>query len=221
MCAMMPMLRTLERAASAAATVIPTSFSSVSTGGPLPAVVGEGLVGLRHLVRVLAPLYGGTEAIARVEQLVHEALDHRLLAPGPGVVHEPAQSKGGGALRAHLDRDLVGGATDAAALDLQGRLHVVHGPLEGDHGVGAGLLPAALERAVHDALREGTLAAQQDLVDHLRHQRRVVDRVRHQRTPGRGSLAWHYFFSLFAPYRLRACLRLRTPCVSNEPRMIL
>src|SRR6478672_4678003 len=165
MCAMMPILRTLERAASAAATVNPYFVSSVSTGGLLPAVVGEGLVGLRHLVRVLAPLHGGTEAVARVEQLVHEALDHRLLAPGAGVAHQPAQAERGRALCAHLDRDLVRRATDAAALDLQGRLHVVHRPLEGDDRVRAALLAAPLERAVHDALGQGPLAAQKDLVD--------------------------------------------------------
>src|SRR5688572_24849429 len=96
MCAMMPMLRTLARAASAAATVIPTSSSrrgvSRSSGicprpsgstvvirAGLPAVMREGLVGLGHLVRVLATLDGGAEAVARVEQLVHEALDHGLL----------------------------------------------------------------------------------------------------------------------------------------------
>src|SRR6516164_7264442 len=128
---MIPMLRTLARSTPVwVATLNPRSRKSQFWSAlRLPAVVGEGLVGLRHLVRVLAPLHGGAEAVARVEQLVHEALDHGLLAPGPRVVHEPAQAQGGGALRAHLDRDLVGGATDPAALDLQGRLHVVHRPL--------------------------------------------------------------------------------------------
>src|SRR5258706_10587626 len=119
MCAMMPMLRTLARALSAAATVIPTSSSRRFA---LPPVMREGLVGLGHLVRVLAPLHGGTEAIAGVEQLVGEALDHGLLATRPRVLHQPAQSEGGLAGRADLDRDLVGRATNAAAADLQGRL---------------------------------------------------------------------------------------------------
>ena len=37
----------------------------------------------------------------------------------------------------------------------------------------------------------------------------------------RGPCAASQLFSFFAPYRLRACLRLRTPWVSSEPRMIL
>src|SRR4051812_15279818 len=240
MWAMIPMLRTLARAASAEATVIPTSSrrcvagcsggeerrngvraSQPPSGAGLPAVVREGLVRLGHLVGVLTTLHRGTEAVARVEELVHQPLDHGLLAAGPGVRDQPAQPEGGRALGADLDRYLVGRATDAAALHLEGRLHVVHGPLQGDDRVGTGLLLAALERAVDDRLGQRPLATEQDLVHHLGDQRRVVDRVRHERAAGRGSFAWHYFFSLFAPYRLRACLRLRTPWVSSEPRMIL
>src|SRR5664279_3297094 len=51
--------------------------------GVLPAVVREGLVGLRHLVGVLAPLDAGAEAVAGVEELVHQALGHRLLPALP------------------------------------------------------------------------------------------------------------------------------------------
>src|SRR6266567_1219217 len=100
---MIPMLRTLASALSAAATSGPY-FCLVVV---LPAIVSEGLVGLRHLVGVLAPLDGGTEAIARVEQLVHQPLNHRLLAPCPGVLHKPAQAQSGLPGRAHLDRHLV------------------------------------------------------------------------------------------------------------------
>src|SRR2546421_11223511 len=119
---------------------------------PLPAVMGKGLVGLGHLVGVLAPLDGGTEAVTRVEQLVHQSLDHGLLAARLGVADQPAQAQRGGALWAYLHGYLVGRATDPAATYLQRRLHVVHRPLERDHGVAAGLVPAALQRAVDDAL---------------------------------------------------------------------
>src|SRR5664280_1783893 len=49
-------------------------------GKVLPAVVREGLVRLGHLVGVFATLHSGTKAIARVKDLVHQALSHRLLA---------------------------------------------------------------------------------------------------------------------------------------------
>src|SRR6185295_2468954 len=85
-CAMMPMLRSLARAASAAATVFPSLGRSDppclrrrGRQSRLPAVVREGLVRLGHLVRVLAPLHGGAKTVARVEQFVHQTLDHGLL----------------------------------------------------------------------------------------------------------------------------------------------
>src|SRR3954471_11472038 len=121
MCAMMPMLRTLARAASAAATSNPYFVSRRMLGSVrLPAVVREGLVGLRHLVGVLATLHRSTETVARVEQLVHEPLGHGLLAAGPGVGNQPAQAQRGGPERLDLDRHLVGRATDTAAADLEG-----------------------------------------------------------------------------------------------------
>src|SRR5687768_508661 len=97
MWAMMPMLRTLFRSVSTScATVIPyftkvfealveppagTAAGLVICRGakaPLqtksPAVVREGLVGLGHLVGVLATLHRGAEAVRCVEDLVGESL---------------------------------------------------------------------------------------------------------------------------------------------------
>src|SRR6476659_8514148 len=98
MCAMMPMLRTLVRSVrTSSATRISSRSLRKFCGacraacGPArgfrhaarpderaayralsPAVVREGLVGLGHLVRVLATLHRGTKAVRRVEDLVHE-----------------------------------------------------------------------------------------------------------------------------------------------------
>src|ERR1700712_1775156 len=113
MWAMIPMFRVSARAASTVSAI------------RLPAVVGEGLVGLRHLVGVFAPLHGGAETVARVEQLVHEPLGHGLLATLAGVGDEPAKRQGGAATCAHLDRHLIGGAADSAAAHLEGGLDVV------------------------------------------------------------------------------------------------
>src|SRR4051812_25063202 len=96
MCAMMPMFRNLEssvgfiiprvscgpRPAVETAAARPTSL--------LPAVVRERLVGVGHTVRVLALLDGVAARAGGVHQLVGQPLAHRLLAAGPGVVHEPA-----------------------------------------------------------------------------------------------------------------------------------
>src|SRR5690348_14400459 len=105
-----------------------------------PAVVRESLVGLGHLVGVLAALDRGAETVARVEDLVHEPVGHRLLTTLPRVADEPAQREGGGPVRLDLDGDLVGRTADAAGLDLDSRLDVVESALERRDRVGPGLL---------------------------------------------------------------------------------
>src|SRR3954465_12629841 len=155
MCAMMPMLRTLLRSV-VMSTATESLFlrvekrlgcgrrtpvlSAVFPSRRSPAVVGEGLVGLGHLVGVLALLHSGTEAVGGVEDLVLEALGHRLLTTCLRVADEPAQRERGATRALDLDRDLVGRATDTAGLDLDGRLDVVHRALEREDRVGAGLL---------------------------------------------------------------------------------
>src|SRR5690349_5698487 len=118
-CAMIPMLRTLSRAF--VATVASSSSQLLRDGvllarvvrgqhqysaeqgcdiparrrSVLPAIVSESLVRLGHLVRVLASLDRGTEAVGGVQQLVHQPLGHGLLTTGLGVTDHPAQGQGG------------------------------------------------------------------------------------------------------------------------------
>ena len=184
----------------------------------LPAVVGEGLVGLGHAVHVLAALDRGAQAVGGVENLVHETLGHGVLAALAGEVHEPAQRQGGGAAGADLDGHLVGGTTDATGADLQGGADVVQSALEDRDRVLVRLGAHALQGAVDDPLGSGLLAVQQNAVDELGDDRRAVDGVDDERTLGCGTLTRHYFFSFLAPYLERACWRPLTPWVSRAPR---
>src|SRR4051812_1206826 len=157
MCAMIPMLRVLASWAPVAIAVTPLRSGPCAVsggrpgrpraavaGGPTsPAVVREGLVGLGHLVGVLAALDRGTQTVAGVQQLVHEALGHRLLPTGPAVLDQPAQAEGGAAGGTDLHRHLVGRPTDAAAADPEGRLYVFPRPPERGGGGGGGLCPGA------------------------------------------------------------------------------
>src|SRR6478672_5246257 len=204
MCAMMPMLRTFVRSVSTSCAT--AKFPLFRLLGcccryarrPLyrqasvsPAVVREGPVRLGHLVGVLASLDGGTQAIARVEQLVRETLDHRLLSALLREGHQPTQGQRGRPLRADLDGNLVGGTTDPAATHLEGGLHVVEGALEGDNRIGTSLLPGLFERTIDNAFGQRFLPVEQDFVDELSHQLRPVDRVTDQRSLGCGALARH------------------------------
>ena len=54
----------------------------------------EGLVGLGHLVGVLALLDRGAEVVGGIHDLAGQPLLHGLLAAGAGVVGQPPQTKG-------------------------------------------------------------------------------------------------------------------------------
>src|SRR5882672_8925827 len=93
-CAMIPMLRVVTSSASLATALFSqnryrraalVSSAGAACRGALPAVVREGLVGVGHLVGVFAALHARTQTVARVQQLVHQPLGHRLLPTGPAV----------------------------------------------------------------------------------------------------------------------------------------
>src|SRR4051794_7462697 len=117
MCAMMPMFRTLS-SSSILGTRDPVcvSVSAMKTFS-LPAIVREGLVGLRHPVDVVLLLVRAALLVRRVENLVGELLEHLLLAPLPGERHQPADGQRAGAALRHLDGHLVVRAADAPRAD--------------------------------------------------------------------------------------------------------
>src|SRR3954451_17377930 len=115
MWAMIPMWRT--RSSATACSVIFVLKSPFLCR--LPAVVGEGLVRLRHPVDVVLALVRAALLGLRVHELIGEALGHRLLAALAGELDEPAHGQRAGAAGRDLDRHLVGGAADAAGADLE------------------------------------------------------------------------------------------------------
>ena len=87
------------------------------------------------------------------------------------------------AVRRHFHRHLIGRAADAAGLDFQARLGVIHRPLQNFQRIGRRILGRDLiERAIDNPLRRGLLAADHDRVDQARHQRAVVFAVFQQRS---------------------------------------
>src|SRR5262245_41830869 len=152
MWAMMPMLRVLSSGADRG-----IAFSRGAQASS-PAVVGEGLVRLRHLVRVLALLHRLAALVGRVDQLVRELVAHALALARARRGDDPAHREGGGALGPDLDRHLIGGAAHAARLHLDARPHVLDRAAEHGHGVVSRLVLDLVEGAVEDPLG-GTLLA--------------------------------------------------------------
>src|SRR5579859_3332946 len=199
MCAMIPMLRTRSRGYSRADVGFPAFVSIVITTctpyrrGSLrsPLVVGERLVGLGHLVRLLLAANGGTGVVHRVHQLAGELLGHRLARALARGLDEPAHRERATAGRRDLYGHLVGRAADAAGLDLEERRRVLHRGLEDlDRRLPRRLL-GALHGVVDDALRRRTLAVAHHLVDELLDGHVRVLAVSDLGAVGGTSPAWH------------------------------
>src|SRR5437764_2237937 len=95
MWAMIPMFRT--RSSATRCSVAAKSLQS------LPAVVREGLVGLRHPIHVVLALVRVPLLLERVQDLAGELVAHLLLAPVARERHEPAQRERAAAALRHLD----------------------------------------------------------------------------------------------------------------------
>src|SRR2546421_1824920 len=116
MWAMIPMLRTRSR------PTLRVLVSKLVTRSP--AVVREGLVGLRHAVEVVLALECAALLVERVQDLARELLVHLLLAPVAREVDEPAHGQRARAALRHLDGYLVVRSADPAGAHLQ---HGSHG----------------------------------------------------------------------------------------------
>src|SRR4029079_9724971 len=209
MCAMIPMLRTRSSAIRVAVVLM----------APLPAVVREGLVGLRHPVDVVLLLECAALRVDRVHQLAGDLLLHPLLAALARELDEPADRERARTALRHLDGHLVVGAADAAGADLEHGRDGLDGALERLDGRLAGLLGDDRERVVDEPLGGLALAVEHDGVDELGHELRPVDRVGLELARGDVGAARHY--ERFAPYFERPCLRSETPAVSSAARITL
>src|SRR6516162_6667665 len=194
----------------------------------LPAVVGEGLVGLRHAVRVLALAHGRAAILRGVHQLVRQAKRHGLLAAVASGLDHPAHGQGLAARGPNLNRYLVGCTADAARFHFDHGFHVIEGGrqhLDRFTTQLAGLFGNAVERTIDDAFGGGLLAILHDDVHELGEHLVVVFRVRKNgahRSLGttRHGLLLLYFFGRLAPYLERPCLRSLTPAQSSVPRTV-
>src|SRR5215207_2882055 len=138
MCAMIPMFRTRSSAVRDAVVVLNSL--------PLPAVVREGLVRLRHPVDVVLLLERAALRVDRVHQLTRDLLLHPLLAALARELDEPADRERAGTALRHLDGHLVVRAADAAGADLEHGRDRLDCALERLDGRLAGLLGDDRER---------------------------------------------------------------------------
>src|SRR3989440_9016389 len=119
----------------------------------------ESLVALSHFVGLFPPLDRRPHSVSGVHQLAGELLLHTLPRSGPGVTYDPAPGQRRAPVGPDLDRDLVGGATDPAGLDLEHGGGVLERRVEHLDRVLLGCLPDAIEGAIDDLLGRAPLAS--------------------------------------------------------------
>ena len=144
---------------------------------PLPAEVGECLVGFGHLVGIFAFLHGAAAVVGSIHDLASQALGHGALTTGTGIGRQPTQTEGLTTGGTDLHRHLIGGTADAAGLGLQAGHDILHGLVENIERLVAGLVLDHVERAVDDLLGDALLAVEHHAVDELGHQDAVVHRI--------------------------------------------
>src|SRR4051794_445489 len=120
--------------------------------------MAEGLVGLGHLVRVFASLDGRAEPVHGIDEFRCELFAHAFAVAPAGRLDEPADTERKTAVAPDLDRDLVGGAADAARFDFDDGRRVPHRRLEHFEARPVRLRLRTSERLTEDPLREVALA---------------------------------------------------------------
>src|SRR4051794_23491972 len=140
--------------------------------------MGEGFIRLRHAINVVLALPGAALLLVGIKDLGSETLSHRVLAAGAGELDQPTDRKGAGAAGGNLDRDLVGGATDAAGANLEDRGKSFDRRLQDLDRVFAAALTDDREAVVDEALGKALLAVAHHLVDQLLDEAVAVPGVR-------------------------------------------
>src|SRR5688572_15334877 len=188
MCAMIPMFRYRSSGYSRFTADPFWGFTSTVIS---PLVVAEGLVGLRHLVRLFFAADRGAGVVHGDHELARELLPHRLARALARRLDEPAHRERAAPVGADLDGDLVGRATDAARLHLNKRRGVLQRGLEDLEARLAGRSLGAGHGVVDDALGLRLLAVLHELVRELLDGHRAELAVGVLLPVGRARAAWH------------------------------
>src|SRR3990172_485313 len=148
------------------------------SGFRLPPVVNEGLVCLRHLVRVVPFLDRGSLLPIGLHQLRRQPFRHRPPRARASCPQEPAHGERHLPRRPHLERYLVGRAAYATRPHLEHRHDVAHRLLEHLARVFLRALGDVIESAVDYAFSHALLPILHYLVNHRLHPDAVVLSVR-------------------------------------------
>src|SRR5262245_32570229 len=119
-------------------------------------------------MHVLTLLYRVAAVLRCIDDLVREAVHHRLLVALARELDEPAHAQRERPGGANIDGTLIRRPTNAAALHFDARAHVAERALPHLQWIIFRPLRDHIERAVDDAFRDALLAVAHHHVDELR-----------------------------------------------------
>src|SRR5258708_4112412 len=118
---------------------IPTCTDTACRVSPLPPIMREGLVRLRHAVNIFFLLDCCAFAAGGVKQFIGQLVDHALFATAARVGHNPADRQRCPAVGADFDRHLIVRSANAAGLHFEQWLGILDSLLEQLQGLVAAL----------------------------------------------------------------------------------
>jgi len=140
--------------------------------------MSKSLVGFGHFVDIVLLLHGSATEVHGIQNFAGQLVAHGALATRGRIGLQPTHRQGLAAALGNLDRHLVGGATNSARFNLDGRLDVGNGLIKGVQRQFARLLGDDFQCTVKDALSCGLLAALHEHIDKLGDGDAVIDGIR-------------------------------------------
>src|SRR5215471_5109347 len=157
MCAMMPMFRNLPRSYLAIFDLGTHASSALATPeacAPLPFVMSECLIGVRHTMRIFFLLYGVNAFISRLKQLRRQPIRHGFFTPTAGVGYDPTNRQGTAPFLVNFNWNLIGGSSDTTRLDFDRRPDVINRALKYFQRLFAGLFANLSQRVIKGPFRQ-------------------------------------------------------------------
>jgi len=152
----------------------------------------------------------------RRQKLIRQLNRHGFALFFAGKIPQPAQRQRIPPGPGHLNRDLIGCATDTPRFQFQTRPDIIDSLVKDfQAALFVSFLFQNIQRTVNDFFRDGLLPFHHQCVDKLRHQSAIIFRVSHDFAFVCFSSS--HYFSLLVPYFDRDRFRLATPVVSNVP----
>src|SRR5262245_26466080 len=163
----MPQPKPVKRCGSRTLARADRSTAQLQHRTTLPAIVREGLIGLRHPMHVFPLLYRRPRIVRRIQQFSRELLPHTLPAAGTRIFRQPSERQRHSTGWTNFYRHLIRGAADPTGFHLNDRLHIINRCPKYFQRIVPGLLVNDIEGSVTNTLSRTLLPTRHQDIEKL------------------------------------------------------